>query len=173
MKSDSPAAIIETLNDLIQLDYDAVKAYEQAIERVDDHEVEDALETFLVDHERHITDLSQLIVELGGTAQDLGRDFKGVLLEGFTALRSATGTLGALKAMRTNEKLTNHTYDKALALDLPTHVRAVVAVNLDDERRHLRVIESQLERIAHTLDEGDLEKLEIEAARADRPHVRM
>lgn len=158
------AALIETLNDLIQLDYDAVKAYEQAIDRVDDPEVEDNLESFLLDHERHITDLAQLVRELGGAPKELGRDLKGFLLSGMTALRSTTGTLGALRAMRTNEKLTNHRYEKALAHDLPSHVRAVVAVNFEDERRHLRVIEQQIERLAHTIDDAE---------RADKPHVRM
>lgn len=160
------ASLIETLNQLIQLDYDAVKAYEQAIDRVDDPEVESDFESFLLDHERHITDLSQLVRELGGTPKTLGRDLKGVLLEGMTMLRSATGTLGALRAMRTNERLTNRTYEKALAHDLPSHARAVVAVNFEDERRHLRMIEQHVERLERGVQASD-------TTLADKPHVRL
>jgi demethoxyubiquinone hydroxylase (CLK1/Coq7/Cat5 family) len=69
---------------------------------------------------------------------------KGYLIEGFTALRSMTGTEGALKAMRTNEKITNKNYDKALSQDLPADVAAIVRRNRDDERRHLEYIETAL-----------------------------
>lgn len=174
MKSDTPAHTIETLNDLIQLDYDAVKAFEHALERIEDPQIESDLEGFLVDHERHITDLSRLIRELGGPVDELGRDLKGFLLEGLTALRSSTGgTVGALKAMRTNERHTNHVYEKALALDLPDHARAVLAVHLTDERRHLATIEMHVARLARGIDDDLTADLADEAVRADRPHVRM
>lgn len=173
MNADTPQAIIETLNSLIQLDFDAVKTYEQALDRVVDPEVEDDLEAFLADHERHITDLAEVIRGLGGAPKEVSRDFKGILLEGMTALRSVTGTLGALKAMRMAEKLTNSTYDSALALDLPGHVRAVVMVNREDERRHLSVIATHIERLSHMRDDEEVDELALEADRADRPGVRM
>jgi rubrerythrin len=56
------------------------------------------------------------------------------------------GTESALKAMRSNEKLTNRTYDNALDLEMPADVRAVVSGNRDDERRHLEFIERCLEQ---------------------------
>jgi hypothetical protein len=72
-------------------------------------------------------------------------DLKSVLIEGMTALRSVTGTEGALKAMRMNEGLTNSRYDAALKADLPADVRSVVEKNRDDERRHLQYIEQCLQ----------------------------
>lgn len=69
---------------------------------------------------------------------------KGVLLEGMTALRSATGTEGALKAMEMNEKTTNRRYEEAQDWDVPPNVKGVLELNLDDERRHLQYIQSQL-----------------------------
>jgi hypothetical protein len=59
-----------------------------------------------------------------------------------------TGTVGALRAMRMNEKLTNKTYDKAVRLDLPPMALEVVTRNLEDERRHLAAIENHIDRIA-------------------------
>lgn len=171
MREENDTDVIETLNELIQLDFDAIKAYEQALDRVDDDEVDSDLESFKADHERHIEDLSQLVRELGGVPKDVGRDLKGVMLEGLTALRSATGTLGALRAMRMNEKLTNRTYEKAVSLPMPSHARAVLAVNFEDERRHLLAIESHIERLG---DEALEEDLAVEADRADHiPNVRM
>src|SRR5690606_9370068 len=99
--------VISTLNDLIQLDVDAVNAYEQAIERIDIPQVAADLEQFKGDHQRHIEELSAEVMRLGGEPPDRSPDLKGYLLEGFTALRSVTGTEGALKAMRSNEVTTN------------------------------------------------------------------
>jgi uncharacterized protein (TIGR02284 family) len=136
--------ITSVLNDLIQLDIDAVHAYGQAVDNIDDASVRARLQEFQSDHERHVRELSQCVREHGGTPIEHKRDFKGFLIEGMTAIRSATGTKGALKAMKTNELLTNRSYDKALAEDLPPRVRDLVMRNRDDERRHLQFIESTL-----------------------------
>jgi len=141
--------VVKTLNDLIQLDFDASKTYEQALEHIDqeDDEVRMNLEMFRQDHVRHIEDLTDVIEELGGEAIEPSRDVKGVLLEGMTKLRSVTGTKGALKAMRMNEKLTNKSYDDVVDKDLPTSAQEVVLANRDDERRHLAAIEAHIERL--------------------------
>jgi rubrerythrin len=157
--------IIKTLNDLIQLDYDAIKAYDQALDRVDeaDEEVRSDLELFKLDHERHVTDLAQVVRDLGGQHEEASRDVKGVLLEGLTALRSVTGTVGALKAMRMNEKLTNKSYAKASELQLSPIARMVVDRNLADERRHLAAIQTHIARLTGDEDievEEDLDRLD-------------
>jgi uncharacterized protein (TIGR02284 family) len=133
--------IVSTLNRLIQLDYDAVQAYERAIAKIEDVSIRRELEGFKGDHERHIVDLSACVRDLGGVPEELSRDVKGVLLEGLTALRSVTGTEGALKAMKTNEEITNKVYEEAFQSALPGDVRDVVERNLRDERRHLAYIE--------------------------------
>jgi uncharacterized protein (TIGR02284 family) len=136
---------IKHLNDLIQLDVDAIHAYRQAIDHIDSVSIRETLERFKSDHERHVTDLSECVRSVGGTPVKLTPDIKGYLLEGFTALRSVTGTEGALRAMRTNERLTNKTYDRALTEDLPVDVLAIVRRNREDERRHLDYIERVLD----------------------------
>jgi uncharacterized protein (TIGR02284 family) len=165
--------IIEKLNELIQLDFDASKTYEAAIERVDenDDEVRSDLQSFLTDHLRHITDLTQEVQKLGGKPEEVGRDFKGVLLEGMTKLRSVTGTSGALKAMRMNEKVTNKSYEEAAEAAFPVGVHELIVKNLDDERRHLAAIELHIARRA---DEKDLDE-DIDEVRPhdDEPTVRV
>lgn len=147
--------VAQHLNELIQLDFDASRTYEQALEQVDDALVREDLEQFRADHERHIVELTRVVEELGGEAEEVGRDVKGVLLESMTKLRSMTGTLGALKAMRVNEKLTNKAYEKSVARDLPPVALEVVTRNLEDERRHLAVIEQHITRLGEPIAEDE------------------
>jgi hypothetical protein len=141
------ASVCDQLNKLIQLDVDAACTYREAIIHVDDARVSDDLVSFLHDHERHIIELTGVVRDLSGTPVEQHRDFKGALLEGMTRLRSR-GTLGALRAMRMNEKLTNRTYGKANEKYMPPIGQAIVMENLADERRHLAAIEAHIERLS-------------------------
>jgi rubrerythrin len=162
MQNDS---LIDELNKLIQLDFDASKTYEQAIKKIDDPAVRDDLEQFRLDHVRHINHLSTLVLDLGGTPVDPRRDFKGLLLESMTWLRSATGTKGALKAMRMNERLTNTTYRKASDVDVPPRVRNLLEDHLADERRHLASIDMHLQRLGVDVLDADDELLRMPPTR--------
>lgn len=135
---------LETLKSLMQLDIDAVHAYTQAIENIEHRAVRDQLMAFRGDHERHVTELSQCIRRLGGDPPERQRDFKGFLIQGFTAVRSLTGTEGALKAMKSNEQTTNEHYREALEIQFPPDVRAVVERNFEDEKRHLAYVDDAL-----------------------------
>jgi rubrerythrin len=100
------------------------------------------------DHIRHAEDLSTKITELGEKPPKLTQDFKGYLIEGFTSLRSVTGTKGALKAMESNEILTNRTYKRALELEgLPPDVKTLIEKNYGDEKRHLDYIRSAIKAL--------------------------
>lgn len=136
--------IADKLSSLVQLDIDAAHAYGQAIEKADAPEVREHLMRFRDDHNNHVHELSRIIREIGGMPPDYSWDFKGFLIEGFTALRSITGTDRALKAMKTNEELTTKTYREACALPLPPTIKAVVERNYGDEQRHLHYIEQTI-----------------------------
>jgi rubrerythrin len=138
--------IIDDLNDLIQLDADAVKAYDIALDKVTDVAARADLMMFKLDHERHIDDLGRIVVRLGGEPEDR-RNRRGLLAESLAMLRGSRGSLGALKAMRVSEKLTNSVYAKALDEPLTIDAREVVEANRDDERRHLIAIKAHLERL--------------------------
>jgi rubrerythrin len=132
--------ILSQVEKLIQLDVDATHAYDQAIKNVDDQVIKDKLIQFQGDHRRHIDLLSAKVLELGGTPPELTSDFKGFFISGFTALRSLTGTKGALEAMETNEKLTTSKYQDAAQLVWPTDISTIIQSNLADEQRHLSFV---------------------------------
>jgi hypothetical protein len=153
------AKVCDHLNKLIQLDFDAAGTYREAILHVDDPAARADLHVFLGDHERHVMELTRIVRDLGATPIEAHRDFKGVILEGMTRLRSR-GTLGALRAMRMNEKLTNRSYDKASEVYMPPIGQVIVMENLADERRHLAAIEAHIERLSdkHYYDVGRIDR---------------
>lgn len=143
MTSDNKS-IAQKLTKLIKLDVDAVRAYQQALDNIDVPAIHTSLSQFRDDHQRHIAELSAAIRDLGEEPPSNAPDIKGFFIEGFTAIRSLTGTEGALKAMRGNEKLTTSTYHDALSEDLPANIQALIRKNYADEQRHLQYIEHML-----------------------------
>ncbi len=137
------AKIQEKLNDLIALDIDAVNAYEEAIKRMSVGFIQERLKQFQGDHQRHIRDLTAVVDRLGGKPRTKP-DVKGFVIKGFTAVTSAMGDEGALKAMQSNEKLTNKTYKDALDFAWPDDVTVIIQRNFADEQRHLAFVEECL-----------------------------
>jgi uncharacterized protein (TIGR02284 family) len=135
--------LVEKLDDLIALDIDAVNAYQAAIDRITVPVLQEKLREFQGDHRRHIRELSDCVVRYGGTPRQTA-DFKGFFLKGFTAVTSMMGNEAALRAMRTNEQLTNRTYQKALQEAWPADVRVLIEKNFADEQRHLAYIQDAL-----------------------------
>lgn len=137
--------IASVLNALIELDLDAVEAYEAAIERLDDTDDKARLSTFMGDHERHVRELQTLVEGMGETPATKP-DIKHVLTKGKVVLGSLIGDRLILLAMRMNEDDTNTAYDRACNReDLPSHVRTVLEQNRDDERRHREYIQRRLD----------------------------
>lgn len=135
--------MIERLNNLIAIDYDASRTYESAIQRIEARHLIERLRSFQVDHERHIQELGGVVKGLGGKPR-AGPDLKGFVIQGFTAITSEIGDEAALKAMRGNEKLTTKTYSDALAEDWPDQIRKPISNNYSDEQWHLAFIEEAL-----------------------------
>jgi uncharacterized protein (TIGR02284 family) len=140
--------IANTLHSLVQLDIDAVHAYKEAIEKIDDVTIREQLTTYQQDHERHISDLSAEIRALGETPPEFSLDFKGYFIQGFTSLRSVTGTDGALKAMQTNEKMTNKEYREASTKVFPVRIQDIISKAYEDEKRHLDFIDMKIQRLS-------------------------
>lgn len=134
----------DELGDLLHLDVDAVQAYNEAIERIEEHEIRTKLSTYRDDHQRHVAELTDAIRTMGQEPPAPKPDLKGMLIEGMTALRSAMGTDQALKAMRQNETITNKAYERINEKYWPENVREMLQRGLADERQHLSYIEQHL-----------------------------
>jgi len=137
---------LDLLCKLIELDYDAIEAYDAAIERVEELETQSILESFRADHERHTRDLAPFVRELSGTPPTEG-DLKRILTKGKVVIASLAGDHAILQAMKTNEDDTNTAYERAVRHEkVDARARAVLERNLADERRHRAWIEERLRR---------------------------
>lgn len=134
----APAAeIIDGLNDLLQLNHDAIGAYDIAIEKLEDRDHATQISGFRLDHERHIRELNQLIQQLGATPKNEPHA-TGPLKEAMQSLGAMAGDRGALMAWRTNELQVRTKYDNyaARANQWPDEVKRMVDRQALDEERH-------------------------------------
>lgn len=135
------------LNQLLELDFDAIEAYRTAIARLKDSSDRDQLATFMADHERHTRELTRLVASLGHEPST-GPDLKKLVTKGKVMLGSFVGDTALLIAMRTNEDDTNKAYERACARqDLTKEMREILEHNLQDERRHRSWIQQRVEAL--------------------------
>jgi rubrerythrin len=133
------SAVLDGLNDLLQLDHDAIAAYEIAIERVENPDWVDQIAGFMLDHERHVRQLNEVILELGGTPRNEPH-ITGPFKEALQSLGALGGDRGLLVAFRANELQARRKYDRyaSKANRWPPNVKLVVDANALDEERHYR-----------------------------------
>ncbi len=136
--------MIEELNELIRFDYDAIGAYNEAIDHVREMHVKDPLTRFRGDHERHVTELSAIVTRLGGKPVEKP-GVKGIVRKTMTKVAGLMGTESVLKAMKSNEEVLNKTYAHHLSLDFPEDIKETIRNNYGDEQRHLAWIEQALQ----------------------------
>jgi uncharacterized protein (TIGR02284 family) len=135
---------IEELNELIRYDHDAIGAYNAAINDIKELQIRDPLIQFRGDHERHVQNLSAIVIRLGGKPVE-SPGIKGVVRKTMTKVAGLGGTELTLKAMRSNEEVLNKTYAHHLSLDFPDDVKEVIRQNYGDEQRHLAWVEQALQ----------------------------
>jgi rubrerythrin len=127
---------VAMLNDLLQLDHDAVGAYGIAIHAATDEAHRETLREFRADHERHIEELTRLIQDRGGKpiqAPHLPTSVFKLAVQKAGALGGQTALLLAFKA---NERQSRDKYRRAAESADDLEVADVLARGADDEIRH-------------------------------------
>ena len=128
--------LVILLADLVQLDFDAVDAYQAAIDRLDNPEWRATLASFRDDHLRHTAELGEALRGMG-IVPPSGGDIKSMLTQGKVVMAGLVGDEAVLRAMRTNEADTNTAYERAVQFpDLHSGIRDMLEAGLADERRH-------------------------------------
>ncbi len=136
--------LIDSLNELIQVDIDTVHSYNRALDEISDHILRARIVEFRDAHQNHVANLLEEIQFLGGQAPKPAMDFKGHILEAFTALQTTTGMKGALKALKAAELISNSYYAKTIAWEVPAPVKKMLREHFSDEKNHLEYISNNL-----------------------------
>lgn len=131
----SNQTVSKQLNELIELDFDAIAAYQAAVQRLESEGYKTQLQAFMRDHERHVSVLSAAVRELGDEPVKKG-DIKKLLTKGSVVLADLFGDKAILMAMRTNEEQTNKAYEAAAKGRFPEDIHRILLNNLSDERHH-------------------------------------
>lgn len=127
----------DAVKELIELDYDAVEAYETAINRLESKRYKDILSEFKADHERHIKELSTVLKKHKQefpTGPDASKQW---LAKGKVVLATLVGDDAILAAMSSNEDDTNIAYERMNERsDKWEDAVDVLERGLKDEKRH-------------------------------------
>lgn len=144
--------VVNFLRSLVELEYDAIEAYEAAVARLKDDGDRAAIEVFLSDHHRHVRELSELLSQAGYQAPS-GPDLKRVLTTGKVMLGGLVGDRAVLMAMKTNEDDTNTAYERAAGRpDMWPQARPLMERHLADERRHRDWIANRVGEMSHAAE---------------------
>lgn len=141
--------VIGELSRLVELEIDALQAYDAAIAWVGGPgtAIGSELALFKVEHQKQALELHEALLALGARAPEVEEpDVKGVVIGALTPPRRRLDAEEILEAMRGNEQLTTAVTRKILAKPLPADIRALVQRAHEDEVRHLAWIEGALAR---------------------------
>lgn len=131
------ATLIAELNDLLQLDHDAIASYSLAIKELSDPTLKETLTQYRGDHERHVTELTALITRLGGMPVQMSHQPTGLFKLITQGMGAAGGDREVLLAFRTNERQARDKYARAAALStLPADALDIARRGAADEGRH-------------------------------------
>lgn len=141
----SEAQLVTELNDLLQLDHDAVQAYSLAIDGLGSSEHRETLIRFRGDHERHLRYLTELIEAHGGIPIQLSHLPTGPMKLAVQAVGNAGGDREVLLAFKSNERQVRDKYRRLADRPHAPDVAEVLNRNAADEERHYAWVSQVLE----------------------------
>lgn len=138
--------IEKLVRNLMLLEEDAIAAYDETIEKLDDPEAKTKIAEFRNDHYQHRETLHTIADELGIEKPTEG-DMKQMLTTGKVKLANLFGDSAILRAMVSNENDTVTAYERASRHDdaIPKS-RAFFEKALADEERHRAWMEQHSRR---------------------------
>lgn len=127
----------DAMASLLELEYDALEAYEAAVERIGS-QYKSELINFMNEHRRHINDLTDLLTQHQypniPTGPSMGKQW---LAKGKVVMAGLVGDKAILLAMQSNEQDTNTAYERMTSrTDKWPDADTVLAQGFADERKH-------------------------------------
>lgn len=138
---------LDILNDAFKHEIAAQYAYQDVLQHITSTTYKNQINDFLKDHNRHLQALKEIIQKETNELPEESRDWKGLLLSGYTAVRSLTGEDGALKALQTAEHNILKMYQEHCKNLESTEYRDLFEKHLKDEERHNNYVDSVVESL--------------------------
>ncbi|MDQ4080104.1 MAG: ferritin-like domain-containing protein [Gemmatimonadota bacterium] len=143
------ATVLTTqLNDLLQLDVDAVQAYALTIRQLESKVRKQTVRRYQADHRRHIADLKRLIKAHDGAPMPVSHIPTGPFKLAMQAIGSFGDDKAVLLAFKINERQGRDKYRRvAMGRGLPRGVARVLKRAARDEERHYRWADKELQKL--------------------------
>ena len=136
------------LNDLLQLDVDAVQAYALTIRQLESRMRKQTVRRYQADHRRHIAELKRLIQSHGGASIAVSHIPTGPFKLAMQAIGSFGDDKAVLLAFKTNERQGRDKYRRAaMGRGLARDVARVLKRAARDEERHYRWADKELQKL--------------------------
>lgn len=136
---------LDGIKHLVQLDYDAIEAYDAAIERLRDENYREKIKSFRGDHERHVKTFTEYLKDMDYEYPQ-GPSLKSILTQGKVMIANLSGDKAILLAMRSNEFDTNIAYERLCQHHGATEdIHKKLQDGYEDEQRHLDWIEKTIQ----------------------------
>jgi hypothetical protein len=140
------ADFADALNELLELDYDAVEAYQAAIHRLNNADYKSKLSEFMGDHAKHVNEITALLKKHNKryATKPSGKQW---LTKGKVILADLISEDSVLSAMLTNENDTNVAYTRMNErTDKWPDAIDIIKNGLQDEKRHKLWLKSVTEK---------------------------
>lgn len=146
------AAIVADLNDLLQLDHDAVNAYTVAIDTLKSDDFRERLVAFRSDHKRHIEEIAALVRSRGATPVELPHVSTGPFKLAMQAAAAPGSDAVILLAFKANERQVRDKYRERSRREYPAEVAEVLRRAAVDEDTHYMWVTHTLEALGYGAD---------------------
>lgn len=148
------ASTIADLNDLLQLDHDAVQSYTLATQQLTTPTLRDTIVAYRGDHERRIRELTALIRRYGGQPIEFAHPSAVDKLATQAVAALGPGDAPVLLGLRPNERQARDKYARAAerAAAWPADVQTVIRAAASDEQRHYDWVDRTVQSLGVTDD---------------------
>jgi hypothetical protein len=135
----------KAMKELIELEYEAIEAYEMAYNKTTTNEYKLKLNDFKMDHKKHIEQLTELLNKHEVTAPTAPSISNQWLTKGKIIIGSLIGDDSILKAVLSNEIETNVAYERMHRHDnLWEDAKNIIKNGLEDEKKHKNWLENAI-----------------------------
>ncbi len=141
------ANFISALQDLAELDFDAIEAYEAAINRLENSHYKNKLTEFKNDHVEHTRVINDFLSR-HKEEKITEPSAKSLLTKGKVVIADLFGEKAILSAMLSNEMDTNTAYENLSSHEhLDPDAAGFLHKGLQDEKKHKTWIESEVSKL--------------------------